>query len=289
MTINRPENYENELVDYIFNEIYKNINCNLKDTMMSYSERNFLNGVIRQLKPKKILEIGVSEGIGSSIILNSIKDIDNSFLYSIDYNENLYYDNNFKTGYIVNDYFKELHGKWKLYLGATSSRFIDDIGKDIDLCVLDTKHSNPGEFLDFLMVLPYLKKGGYLIIHDIALHSIRKNEEFATCGTLFAAIKGKKILPHYDNYNICNNIGLIILDNDVMEYLFDYFYLLSLKWRYLPTSDDIVDIKNIFEKNYGKEYTEMFLSIYSFQKEQFDYKNKNHFNIFSSIKKMFNL
>ena len=39
------------------------------------NEPYFLNGIIRKFKPKKCLEIGVSKGGSSVIILNAIKDI----------------------------------------------------------------------------------------------------------------------------------------------------------------------------------------------------------------------
>ena len=48
------------------------------------NQKEFLNGVVRKFKPKKVLEIGVAEGGSSIIILNAIKDIKHSHLFSID-------------------------------------------------------------------------------------------------------------------------------------------------------------------------------------------------------------
>ena len=154
--INNPADYENNILEEILDKINSSEMTNL--------ERKFLNGVIRQVKPKKILEIGVAAGGGSSIILNAIKDIENSVLYSIDYSEKYYRNNSKDTGFIVNENFSYLKDKWKLYTGGVSAKFIEEIGADIDLCLLDTVHSNPGEFLDFLMILPYLKKNLYLVL-----------------------------------------------------------------------------------------------------------------------------
>lgn len=66
------------------------------------NQREFLNGVVRKLKSKKILEIGVEKGGSATIILNAIKDIDNSKLYSIDLNS----DEN-EVGKCVKNYFPE--------------------------------------------------------------------------------------------------------------------------------------------------------------------------------------
>ena len=42
----------------------------------------FINGIIRKYRPKNCLEVGVARGGSSILILNSIKDIKNSFLES---------------------------------------------------------------------------------------------------------------------------------------------------------------------------------------------------------------
>ena len=50
------------------------------------NQREFLNGLVRKFKPKKVLEVGVHRGGSSIIILNAIDDIEDSKLYSIDIN-----------------------------------------------------------------------------------------------------------------------------------------------------------------------------------------------------------
>ena len=74
-------------------------------------QQEFLNGAIRKFKPKKILEIGVSNGGSSIIILNAIIDIDNSHLYSIDLSKSN------KIGSCVKKYFPNLLNKWSLFKG----------------------------------------------------------------------------------------------------------------------------------------------------------------------------
>ena len=62
-------------------------------------EKKFLNGIIRKYKPKKLLEIGVSKGGSSAIILNAIHDIEGSKLYSIDIQDECYRIPGKKTGF----------------------------------------------------------------------------------------------------------------------------------------------------------------------------------------------
>ncbi len=46
----------------------------------------FLNGIIRKAKPKTIVEMGLSAGGSTCVILNAIRDMENTKLYSFDYN-----------------------------------------------------------------------------------------------------------------------------------------------------------------------------------------------------------
>ena len=290
MEITKPEKFENEIVDEI-NDI---LNIKLVQEMtvseMTYLERCFLNGIIRQTKPKKILELGVSAGGSSAIILNAIKDFDNAKLYSVDYSEKWYVDNSKNTGFIIDEKFSNLKNKWKLYTGGTAAKFMDEIGGEIDLCLIDTMHVNPGEFLDFLIVLPYLKKNAILILHDIALHHTYKN--CITNGILFSCLKGKKLSFNEGLWNRFANIGAVILDENIKDNILDYLYLLTLPWEYLPTDNDIYECQKLFSKNYEEEFVDTFMNIMLKNKQLFiegknteiSNINNNMYNEINSIK-----
>ncbi len=139
-------NYENNIYNEI-KEKLENSNCSL----MSLKPRLFLNGVVRKFKPKKIVEIGVNKGGSSIILLNAIKDIKNSHLYSIEI------DNGKLIGCCVKNLFPKLLRKWSLFSGSIAVKFLEEIGGGIDLAFIDTSHFEPGEILDFLMILPFLK------------------------------------------------------------------------------------------------------------------------------------
>lgn len=305
MEITKPEKFENEVLNEINDildiEILKRNTTSefteiKKFCEMSFLERCFLNGIIRQSKPIKILELGVAAGGSSAIILNAIKDFDNAKLYSVDYNKKLYYDNSKDIGFIIDEKFSHLKDKWKLYTGGTAAKFMEEIGSEIDLCLIDTMHVNPGEFLDFLIVLPYLKKNAILILHDICLHQVHRNA--VTNCILFSCLKGKKFIFNEGFYSkFCNgiainslinkrqtldkgfgnefsNIGAVILDKDIKDNILDYIFLLTLPWEYLLSDIDILQCHKLFLKNYGKEIAEIFLGIIFLNKELF-IKNKN--------------
>lgn len=261
MQIFEPEKFETKLIDdlnYILDnrEYAKGV---ITVSEMSHVQRRFLNGALRQVKPKKILELGVSAGGSAAIILNAIKDLNYSKLYSIDYNNFYWRDPSRKVGFLINDKFNNISDKWELYTGGLAAKFLDKIGDEIDFCLLDTMHMNPGEFIDFLMVLPYLKKNAILIIHDTILHKTYPN--CITCGILFSALKGIKITPDENDFYSIGNIGLVILDDDIKERIYDYFHLLTLPWSYLPSNEDIMIIEEFIKRHYGENYAKMFLAI----------------------------
>jgi predicted O-methyltransferase YrrM len=75
---------------------------------LTQEEKKFINGLIRTIKPKKIVEIGVSKGGSSALILNAIKDIKDAKLFSIDKSVYCYQERTKKTGYLVQEKFPEL-------------------------------------------------------------------------------------------------------------------------------------------------------------------------------------
>lgn len=269
MTINKPEKFENEVLNQINDILDIKITKSKLTSEMTYLERYFLNGIVRQTKPKKILELGVSAGGSSAIILNAIKDFDNAKLYSVDYNTKLYYDNSKNTGFIIDEKFSNLKDKWSLYTGGTAAKFMEEIGGEIDLCLIDTMHVNPGEFLDFLIVLPYLKKNAILILHDIALHYNGNERHSITNCILFSCLRGKKLSFNEGLWNSFANIGAVILDENIKDNILDYLYLLTLPWEYLPTDNDILECQKLFSKNYEEEFVDTFMNIMLVNKKFF--------------------
>ena len=88
-------------------------------------------------------------------ILNSIKDIENSILVSLDINKKVYLDKNKLTGYRVYQYFPELTKNWKLYTGNQPHKFLVNLNMKFDFIFLDSAHSTPGEIINFIEVLPF--------------------------------------------------------------------------------------------------------------------------------------
>lgn len=257
---NTPEEYQTD--------VYEEVASYMDLSEMDSVERKFLNGIIKELKPKKLLEVGVSSGASSLVILNAIKDIKNSKLYSIDYSEEWYVDGSKKSGFLVDKSLPELMDKWELFLGGVTAKFIEKIVKDsvkegFDLCLLDIKHFLPGEVLDFFMILSFMKMGSTIIVHDTNFNNFcfdRHDKQYREIGmasnVLFSTVTANKIQPKVYHNPPQPNIGAFQITEDTLKYIDDLFLALSLAWAYIPTEEDMQYTYNIIKQFYSEENLE---------------------------------
>lgn len=138
--------------------------------------------------------------------------------------------------------------------------------------------------------MPYLKKNAIIVIHDTLIHTFRKQYKIGgnVCGILFASLKGKKFVAS-ENI-IQDSIGAVILDNDIRNTIYDYFYLLTLNWAYNYNQNDIEYIKKIFYINYGQHSVTEFEKILEIQNlyKQNNTNNSGQIDISNNIENRIN-
>ena len=182
--------------------------------------------------------------------------INNSILVSIDLNTKLYKNKSLNTGYRVKKYFPNLAKKWKLFTGKQPHIFLDKLKIKFDFLFLDTAHYVPGEIINLIEVLPFLKENAVIVLHDVnfqiyklskflnlknfkkkKFHRIHPSNIF-----LFATLCGDKVFIKNKNYGI-ENIGAIFLYNNQKKYLKNYFLLLLSPWQYMLANEKINELK----------------------------------------------
>ena len=216
------------------------------------NEPYFINGIIRKFRPKKCLEIGVSRGGSSILILNAIKDIKNSFLISMDLNKKFYKNSKLEVGYKAK-IFPELLNKWKLYIGEQPHKFLEKLNIKFDFLFLDTVHASPGEIINIIEALPFLEENAIIIIHDIVYHIFKSvGRSFHPSNIyLFSALVGDKIFIPKKEYGI-ENIGAVFLKSKQNKYYINYFILLLSPWQYIPNNKYIKELQAFIQKYYKK-------------------------------------
>ena len=266
---NKYIKFNNEINEFVIDTEFHNYERNLISEEMKKNsqwdqienEPYFINGIIRKYRPKNCLEIGVSKGGGSIIILNAIKDINGSRLISLDLNEKLYYNENERTGCNVKKFFPELaeNNKWKLFTGQQPHIFLDKLNMKFDFLFLDTIHLSPGELINIIEVLPFLNENAIVILHDIMYHlpshgyyNIKEVKFHPSMIYLMTSLEGKKYIIKHPKYGF-ENICAIFLSKNQEKYYLNYFILLISPWEYLPNDEQLLQLRIFISKYYKKD------------------------------------
>ena len=250
-------------IDIKFSELKKIIGNHIAlDNYQMY----FLHSLVLRFKPKKLLEIGISEGGSSSILLYSIENIEGAKLYSIDKAKYCFIEKTKESGYIVNEKFPYLLKNWEKYTGNITAKFIEKIGNEIDFVFIDTAHIVPGEMLDILQILPFLKEEAVVILHDTNLifrKWIKKKYEKTNFSNnqILVNLRGKLIMPTVSDSFLSQNIGGVKLERNQQKYYLQYFLQLNQNWEYMPEENDISLLKDFFRKYYGNIFVDIFSTI----------------------------
>ncbi len=224
---------------------------------MTTSDLGFLCGLIKQENPQKVLEVGVAGGGTTAVIMNCLHLLNsNAKMYSVDINKECYRSEDKETGYQLKQVKDELNNyvNHKFELGYVLPEVIDKIGNNIDFVILDTVHSLPGELLDFLCVVPYLKEDAIVVLHDVASNLNFKREAFATKIVLSAA-SGEK---YYNYEDEILNIAAIRVCDFTKENIANIFSALSISWAYLPSDAEVKLYRDLYIRHYDDECIRLF-------------------------------
>lgn len=242
-------------------EILEKISNNSRSEMTEW-QLSFVCGLIKENRPQKIVEIGVAAGGTTAVVLNCISMLGlETQIHSIDISETLYSDCSLKTGYLAEQAIQVLNNtvNFKLHTGGISVEFLEEIGKEIDFLILDTMHILPGELLDFLACIPFLKEGAIIVLHDILLQHISYSYDAYATQLLLNTIVGEKMIG-VDPSEISGypNIGALKITKDTKKYIENVFSALLITWQYMLSEKQIKLYRDFYLKYYGKNYSEIF-------------------------------
>ncbi|MCL2839581.1 MAG: class I SAM-dependent methyltransferase [Defluviitaleaceae bacterium] len=254
-----PENYDFKHLD--------SIDFKLLHSEMIETERRFVNGLVRYYQPKNIIELGVSYGGGTVNLLNAINDMPDSKLTSIDRINHWYKDESIPVGTAVSTVFPTLQdGKWRLIVGKDPSEVLDGLKERFDFAIIDTAHRHPIESLNFLCLLPHLKDGAIVILHDISLFALYPDSN-PTClasRILASSVVGPKLcpqtksMPYISESEPVNNIIAFQITVETRKYVNNVFMVLSMPWEIFPMDRDIHHIRQCIINHYPASLVDEF-------------------------------
>lgn len=235
---------------------------------MSDFDSAFLCGLIKKVRPKKLIEVGIAAGATSSIIMQAVKDLGlDTQLYFVDKFEDCYRVKDQKSGFLGRQTAEllDMTENVNFMLGKVLPQRLDEIGKDIDLVLLDTVHYLPGEMLDFLAVIPYLSPKAFVCLHDVWFNQGEyRNKDGISCPAVFGGAVGEKYLnwlPEKNHHGgIYPNIGAIEVGEETVAYIDNLFCLTMLSWAYMPSDQDLNAYSDLYARHYSKENLAVFRS-----------------------------
>lgn len=257
----------------------------INEPQMSEFESAFISGLIKQYKPKTVIEIGVAAGGSTAIILESLESYCKSYkLYSFDLNLKVYGDSKNSIGYLCNQYKKNrplTKGSHELIYGKYAPESIELIESECDFMIIDTAHVLPGEILDFLAFYPILNPNAIVVLHDAVLNHLgtRPDRQFAT-KILFDVISAEKFV-NFDKSNnyFFPNIVAFQLNSTSRNSLIDVISSLSITWEYLPSEYELQIYDNEIRKHYSPMEYKVWQSNILFQKASIRKMNNHTFEL----------
>lgn len=148
------------------NKDFRRVNSNI-----SLDEGIQLYKIIKQYKPKNLLEIGFAVGISTLFMLCALEN--NTELITVDPYQKIQWD---KFGLInVDNILKEqnLPKTIHKFIEDYSNNFFKNTNKSFDLVFIDGDHSYEGTMIDLIGANKVLKKNGLMIIDDVIFNDVK--------------------------------------------------------------------------------------------------------------------
>jgi predicted O-methyltransferase YrrM len=198
---------------------------------ISCEDAGFLDGLIREVRPDQVYEIGVASGASSTVILTSMAayaDPSRTWLYSYDIATDCYFDPSHAVGEATRTMVPALLKQWKLDLRGTAL----DVPREKpsqtkSLYFIDANHSHPWPVFDLIALLPGLQPGDVVVLHDVNL-PVAKEGRFLDYGAqwLFEDWLGERSWPEVTT----PNIGAIVVPENKDILLTSLVKTLSRPW-----------------------------------------------------------
>ena len=220
----------------------------------------FISGVLKTFKPSRILEVGVSNGGTTAVILQCMKELGTSFsMRSVDILPQAYDGSNLEIGYLGKKAVELLNVEdYRLYGGVVLSQVIETLASEgkFDFLLLDTAHTLPGETLDFLVALPFLTPNAVVCLHDIRQNQKTPPSPYnIATNALFNSVVADKYV-NTDETRVPDyypNTGAFRITEDTLKYVDNVFGALTQNWLSEPDENHLRAYTDVLTRHYSKE------------------------------------
>lgn len=234
------------------------------DAGMSEFESAFICGLIKDIKPKRILEIGISSGNTTAIIMKCIDLLnlnDSCEIISIGKDEVLPDTFENHTGFLINETELLIENKIKhrLVLNDYLPDCINAIGNNINFVIINTQNTYPNILLVFLTIYPLLNPNAVVVLRGINAHKQSNNINSFNAKLLLNVVVADKITPdNPDDYNNATEIGAFMLNNETDKNIQDCFGALSLIRPPKTNKDETLRFRDFISSYYSHQLLKIF-------------------------------
>jgi predicted O-methyltransferase YrrM len=150
----------------------------------SLHDAMFLYDLVRGIRPRRVIELGVASGASTALLLGALADAGLSqegSLQSFELHPFCYFDRSKPVGCLVEELAPDLARAWKLHIRATARNAGHMFQHDrVTFAFIDADHRHPAPTADLLWLLPSLAPGAWVALHDIDLPNVALAHERRT-------------------------------------------------------------------------------------------------------------
>jgi len=172
------------------------------------SDYFFLTALVSILAPQRVIEIGTLTGFSAALIAAAIhRQYGNNAgaslpsgrreigVDTIDLLPQCFIDKTRPTGFEIAESFPELAPMIRLHVPHDSTVISELAGRDeLEVAFIDANHQHPFPLLDLLRLAPYMKPGGWIVLHDILLGTMGRKANGADPTLRWGASEGAELL-----------------------------------------------------------------------------------------------
>jgi predicted O-methyltransferase YrrM len=144
----------------------------------------FLTALVSILAPRRVIEIGTLTGFSTAIIAAAIyrqhRNPSEITVETIDSHTHCSIDKTRPIGFEIPELIPDLTSTVRVHTGRESDLVCELAARaEFGLAFIDADHRHPWPLLDVLRLAPYVKSGGWILLHDIQLGTYGQAERDA--------------------------------------------------------------------------------------------------------------
>ena len=224
---------------------------------ISVRDASHFAGLVKSVRPKKLIEVGVASGWGSVVIMETLKSagIDDFEYFGIDISPRFFHDSTYATGQAVEEMMPDTVSQFNLITGKSASQVAKEVGAGIDFGFIDAHHMHPWATLDFLSILPFMAESSWIALHDINLCRIERHKHMNRGPKyLFEGWTGDKVHSIEDP----TMAGAIKLEERAESYLDNLLDILYTPWEIAVHDQHLNPMISSINEFYGSTWANKF-------------------------------